>query len=221
MATADKNILEVERRELTGKGAAGRLRRSGAVPGSVYGMDRPPFSVTVKFRRIDEVLHLSSGRNTVLTLTMPGTDQKREVMIRALQRDPITSRVTHVDFVRVDPNVAVTVNVPIQLLGEAEGVKNEGGILDFVHRVVSVSCLPAAIPEHLDIDISELHLNQHVSVSDIVTAEGIEVLDDESMILAVISATKIEEEPTDEEEGEVTAEDAEKQEDGKDEAAAE
>lgn len=203
MATAQKNILEVERRELTGKGASGRLRRSGGVPASVYGMDRPPFSVTVSSRRIDEVLHLSSGRNTVLTLTMSGTDQKREVMIRALQRDPITSRVTHVDFVRVDPTVAVTVNIPIQLIGESTGVKNEGGILDFVHRVVAVNCLPSAIPEHLDIDISGLHLNQHVSVSDIVTGKGVEILDDMAMIIAVVSATKIEEEP-ESEEGEKT-----------------
>jgi len=221
MATAEKNIIEVERRELTGKGAAGRLRKAGRVPGSVYGMNRPPFSVAVQDRRIDDVLHLSTGRNTVLTLTIPGTGQKREVMIRDLQRDPITSQVTHVDFVRVDPDKTVTVNVPIHLSGLAEGVKNEGGILDFVHREVSVSCLPSAIPEHLDIDIEGLHLNQHVSVADIPTAEGVTVLDDESMIIAVVSATKAEAEPeTDEaEEGEVAAE--ETTEEGQEPAAAE
>ena len=221
MATAEKNIIEVERRETTGKGEAGRLRKTGRVPGSVYGMYRPPFSVAVQYRRVDEVLHLASGRNTVLTLTIPGTDQKREVMIRNLQRDPITSRVTHVDFVRVDPDKTVTVSVPIHLSGVAEGVKNEGGILDFVHREVSVSCLPAAIPEHLDIDVEGLHLNQHVSVADIPTAEGVTVLDDESMIIAVVSATKVEAEPEAEEseEGEVAAE--ETKEEGQEPAAAE
>jgi large subunit ribosomal protein L25 len=218
MASADKKTIEVEPREDLGKGAAKRFRKSGQVPASVYGLKMDPFSVTVPYRRIEEVLHLATGRNTILTLAMSGKNQRRQVMIRDLQRDPVTSRVTHVDFVRVDPNKEVDVNVPIQLIGTAEGVKNEGGILDFVHREVPVSCLPSAIPEHLDVDVSALHLNQHVSVEDIPTTEGVTITADPSMIIAVVSATKVEvtepEEGAEEEAVEGEAEAPDKEEEG-------
>ncbi len=148
--------------------------------------------MAVRARRVSEVLHLASGQNTVLTLSMGEGTQTREVMIRELQRDPLTGHVVHVDFVRLDPNRQVPVRVPVRLIGLAEGVKNENGILDFVHREVEVACLPSAIPEHFDVDVSGLHVNQHVSVSDLTVEAGVSVLDDPATILAVVSMTKAE-----------------------------
>jgi large subunit ribosomal protein L25 len=107
-------------------------------------------------------------------------------MLRELQRDPVTERLLHVDFLRIDPDRPMHVSVPVRLLGMAEGVKNEGGILDFVQRQVEVSCLPANIPESLAVDISELHLNQNVAVKQLEVGEGIEILDDPESILAVV-----------------------------------
>jgi large subunit ribosomal protein L25 len=151
--------------------------------------------VAVDPRRIEEVLRLGSGRNTVFTLRLVGQDSKRDAMIRELQRDPLTDRPTHVDFVRIDVSKAVHVSVPIRLLGLATGVKNEGGILDFVQREVEVECLPGLIPEHLDVDVSGLHINQHVSLRDVSVPEGVRVFGDLEQIIAVVSAPKAEEEP--------------------------
>jgi large subunit ribosomal protein L25 len=196
MATAaisKKVMLEVEPRESTGSTAGRRLRRQGRVPGNLYGLDRPAFKVSVDPRRIDELLRLGSGVNTVFQLSLVGQDKTREAMIKELQRDPVTGQPVHVDFIRVDPTKRVQISVPVHLVGTPEGVKNEGGIIDFVNRVVQVSCLPTHIPEHFDVDVTELHVNQHVSVSDLTTGVGVTLLDDPDQILAVVVAPRVEE----------------------------
>lgn len=191
--TNTKQIVEVERREDRGKNACRRLRATGRVPANVYGLGLDPFAVVVRARRIDQVLHLASGRNTMLTLTMGGGEQSRDVMIRELQRHPITGYVTHVDFVRVDPTKRVQVKVPVRLIGTPEGVKNDGGILDFVHREVEVACLPSAIPEHFDLDVSGLKVNQHATVADLRVGDGVTLLEDAAAIIAVVTLAKAEE----------------------------
>lgn len=196
MASSSKSVVvEVEHRRDLGKNPCRRMRREGRVPANVYGMELKPFAVSVAPRQIEEVLRLESGRNTILTLSMSGAGQSREVMLREMQRDPVSGKLVHIDFVRVDPDKKLQVAVPVRLLGTATGVKNEGGVLDFVHRQVEVSCLPAAIPEHLDVDVSELHVGQHVSVKDLAAVANVELLDDPETILAVVSAPRVEEVP--------------------------
>lgn len=199
MATVEENIvLEVTSREETGKNANRRLRVRGAIPGIVYGLDREPFKVAVDPTRIEAVLRLESGANTIFSLTLKGEDKRRDAMIKDLQRDPVTEKALHVDFVRVDLTKAVQVRVPIVLTGVAEGVKTDGGVMDFVLREVLVECLPGNIPEHLDVDISDLHINQHVSLKDVVVGEGVTVLDDLAQIVAGVSAPRVEEEKPEE-----------------------
>ncbi len=200
--TSQKIVVDVEARETTGKNPNRRLRAAGRVPGNVYGLNLDPFKVSVDPRRIEELLRYETGRNTILTLSMAGKDEGRDVMVRELQRDPVTERLLHVDFVRVDPKQAVHVRVPVQLIGTPEGVKNELGVIDFVHRDILVSCLPAAIPEHLDVDISELHIGQHVAVKDLSVHEGVELLEDGETIVAVVAAPRKEAEVAEEVEGE-------------------
>ncbi len=183
--------VEVESRETIGKNANRRLRAVGRVPGIVYGLTRPPFMVSVSPKRIEEVLHLESGQNTLFKLILG--DSQRDAMIRELQRDPVTDRILHVDFVRVDPTRIVQVSVPIRLLGIAIGVRLEDGIVDFVHREVRIECLPGAIPEHLDVDISELHVNQHVAIADLKVPDGVKLLEPAESIVAVVAAPKAEE----------------------------
>jgi len=186
-------VLEVESRETTGSTAGRRMRRDGKVPGNVYGLDRPPFKVSVNPRRIDEVLRLGSGVNTMFKLALAGENKTRDAMIKELQRDPVTDLPVHVDFIRVDPTKTVQVSVPVHLVGTPEGVKNEAGVVDFVNRVVQVECLPTHIPEHFDVDISALHINQHVSMSDLSIGVGVKLLDDPEQILAVVVAPRVEE----------------------------
>jgi large subunit ribosomal protein L25 len=202
MANEASITVEVESRTETGGTACRRMRRAGRIPGNVYGLDRPPFKVAVNPRGIDAVLHLGSGVNTVFQLALKGEDRTREAMIKELQRDPVTGLAVHVDFIRVDPNKAIEISVPVHLVGTPEGVKNEAGIVDFVNRSVQVECLPNRIPEHFDVDVSALHINQHVSVSDITTGEGVRMLDDPEQILAVVVAPRVEEVAVTEEEAE-------------------
>lgn len=188
-------VIEVESRQASGKNAARRLRRQGRVPGIVYGLDRPPFPVAVPPRKLEEVLRLETGRNTIFTLALAGQDRTRAVMIRDLQADPVTGRIVHVDFVRVDLAKTVTVRVPVRLVGTPVGVKVEGGIVEFLRREVEVECLPGDIPEHLDADISGLHVNQHVSVSDLVVGDKVKILTPAEEALAVVAPPRVEEAP--------------------------
>ena len=196
-----KKEFEIEERSVEGSTACNRLRRAGLVPGNVYGMDRPSFKVQMHPQRIEEVLRLKTGQNTILTLKMANRDVKRDVMIREMQRDPITDKVIHVDFVRIDPTKPVQVPVPVHFEGTPAGVRTEGGILDVIARELTVSCLPDHIPAQLDIDISELHLNQNASVQDIKLPEGVTILEDESTVLVVVAAPKAEETTEEDEEG--------------------
>ena len=192
-------VVEVQERSEHGKNAARRLRKAGGVPGVVYGLDRPPFNVAVGARKIEEVLGLETGRNTIFTLALAGQDRSRAVMIKALQRDPVSERLVHVDFVRVDLAKAVRVNVPIRILGVPEGVKTGGGLLEFILRQVEVECLPSDIPEHFDLDVSALNLNQHLSVKDLPARERVAVLDDPDSIVCVVAIPKEEAAPVVEE----------------------
>lgn len=208
-AATDHVILEVESRTATGGSECRRMRRGGKIPGNVYGLDRPPFKVTVNPKKIDEMLRLGSGVNTVFQLSLTGENKTREAMIKELQRDPVSGSPVHVDFIRVDPLKKVQVRVPVRLVGTPEGVRNEGAIIDFVNRVVEVECLPNRIPDHLDVDVTELHVNQNVSVGDLEVAEGVEVLDDREQIVAVVVAPRVEEAAPVEEEAEPTEEEPE------------
>jgi len=190
--TAEAIEVGVETRTEFGKNACRRLRARGLVPATVYGMKLEGFTVAVDPRRVEEILGLPSGRNTIFTLSLPGAEKSRAVMLRDLQRDPLTEHLLHVDFIRVDPTKRIHVRVPVRLLGIPEGVKNEGGLLEFVHREVEVACLPSAIPEHLDVDVSHLHNNQHVSVKELLALADVEIIDDPEMILVVVAPPRLE-----------------------------
>lgn len=215
---AKANVLEVSSRELSGTSHCGRIRRSGLVPGNVYGLDRPPFKVSVSPKKIDEVLRRGRGVNTVFQLSLIGENRTREAMIKELQRDPVSGNPIHVDFIRIDPTKKIHVRVPVHLNGTPVGVRLEGGTVEFVTREVEVECLPAAIPESLNVDISGLHLNQHVSLADLELEEGVLIAGDPGLILAVVHAPMAEPEPTADEAGAVVAAGAEEATAGKSDA---
>ncbi len=189
-----KNIVvDADPREGRGKNENRRLRRAGMVPGVIYGASEAPITVGLSPRRIEEVLHLDTGRNTIFSLTLAGQSQKGAVMIKDLQRDPVTEALLHVDLVRVQLDKAVKVRVPVRLVGVPEGVKTDGGVVEFMLREVEVECLPADIPEHLDVDVSSLKINQHVSVSSLPVSDRVTILDDPDGIIALVAAPRAEE----------------------------
>ena len=180
-------IVDVERREAAGKNVARRLRRSGRIPAVLYGTGKDPVSLIVDPRRLVDILKSHAGQNTVFQLNLAGTDQRRHVMIREYQVDPVGGHLIHADFVRIEMNVAIEVEVPVLLQGEAAGVKLDGGILEIVTRQVRISSLPANIPDGLALDIAPMKIGDHRSVADLAKSDTYTILSDPNVILVVCS----------------------------------
>lgn len=193
--------IEVQPREATGSRAARRLRRGDLVPAVVYGGDRGSVAIQVSRKSLLELFKKAGSENAVFLLKLAGSGKERHCMVREVESDPITREVVHVDFQRVDLKVKVRVEVPIELTGVPTGVKNEGGVLDFVHRHVEVECLPTDIPQHLGADVSGLHIGQHVEAKDLQVPEGVTLLVEPERVIASVSAPR-KAELTEEEEGE-------------------
>jgi large subunit ribosomal protein L25 len=140
------------------------------------------------------MLRTSGGENAIFLLHMEGTKDKRHTMIRDMDIDPLTRQIRHVDFQRVLMDQKVKVQVPIELVGTPDGVKNEAGVLDFMVREAPIECLPGNIPQSFDIDVSEFHIGDTVSFADLDLGEGIELLEDESRVIASVAHGRVEEE---------------------------
>ena len=184
--------LEVTRRENGGKNVARRLRAAGRVPAVVYGGHREPVAIDVDRKIVSELVHKSEhGLRSIFLLKMTGTDQQRHVMIKDIQINPLTRKVTHIDFVRVTMDEKLRVSIPIRIVGTAIGVK-EGGLLDWQVREVQVECLPSAIPDMIDIDVSALGSHDYYRVSDIKLPEGVKVLEDAERVVVGVTHAKAE-----------------------------
>jgi large subunit ribosomal protein L25 len=182
--------LEVVRREGRGKNEANRLRASGRIPGVVYGTGskgKAPEGVAVAVdpKALLRILHSDSGANTLITLNLDGGQSR--VMVKEYQLDPITHHLLHADFYQLAMDKAITVTVPVLVKGEPKGVKLQGGLLDFVTRDIEVQCLPTDIPEHIDVDVTELMLHQSIRVRDLaVDPKWKPVTDGETMLVHVV-----------------------------------
>lgn len=175
-----------------GKGVARKLRAAGEVPGVIYGHGREPQSLTVnarEFARLAERVRITS---TVIELALDGKTAR--TLVRELQRDPIKRSVIHIDFQELVAGEKVTVSVPLRFVGTPEGVKTGGGILEETMHAVEVTCDPANIPDHLDVDVSALTIGHSLHIGDLKLPDGVEVTDDPEQTIAVVSAPKAEEE---------------------------
>lgn len=187
--------LEVTRREQAGKGVARKLRANGKVPAVVYGGHREPVAIIVDRKSITDLLQKSEhGMRSIFLLKMAGSDQQRHAMIKDIQINPLTRKMEHVDFVRVLMDEVVRVTVPIHVTGSAPGVK-EGGMLDTQIRDLHVECLPNAIPDAIEVDISNLGMHQYLHVSDLKLPEGVKVLDDPERVVVGVTHLRVEAEP--------------------------
>ncbi len=161
------STLQAVRRDTIGKNEAVRLRQVGKIPAVLYGGEsKVGESVTVDPKELSRILHSHSGVNSLIALQIDGTADTK-VLVKQYQIDPVTHRLLHADFYRVAMDKRLRVTVPVQLTGEAKGVKVQGGTLDFVHREVALECLPADIPEHIVVDVTELMIGQGVRVRDL------------------------------------------------------
>jgi len=201
--------LQAEQRAGRGKNEARRLRAAGRIPAVVYGARKDGQApegvpVAVDPKEVLRILHSESGANTLINLKLDGGESR--VMVRDYQLDPITHQLLHADFYQLAMDKAIIVAVPVVIKGEPVGVKQQGGLLDFVTREIQVQCLPTDIPEHIDVDVTELALHQSVRVKDIAESPKWKtVTDGETMLVHVVMPKAEESAATAAEEGAAAA----------------
>lgn len=189
--------LAVKKRNDVGKGAARQARLAGDIPAVVYGPEIDPFPISVAEKDLRAAVKEGSIQS-IFGLDVDGKVNK--AIIRDIQRDPITNKVTHVDFHAISMNKPLNITIPFHIIGTSVGVKNEGGILQTVMREIDISCLPKDIPESIDIDVTELNVGDSIHISDLEIPNAT-ILDDPSRTIVVVAAPTVIAEPTTAEEG--------------------
>lgn len=182
-------------REGTGTGAVRKLRRAGQVPGVVYGRGLDATAVMVEAKALRNILHTSAGMNVLIDMTI-GEDAAgaRTVMVKDVQRDIFRRDIIHVDFAAVDLTETIETPIPIIFKGTPKGVTEDGGIFEPHLREVVIECLPTQIPEHLDLDVSELPLGKSVHVSDLILPPDVTLVTDPEEVVATVVAPRVIEE---------------------------
>ncbi len=195
-ATAEKQNedkrIEAKPRQSGTKNDARRLRRSGQIPAVLYGAGLEPKTVIVDPKQIRRILNSETGHNSIFDLAVAGDSDAGKAMIVDWQFEPIKGALLHVDLKRIAMDQVLRVSVPIVLKGEAPGVKLEGGILEQVLREVEIECLPADIPGHIDVDVSNLNFGDSVRVSDLSIGDKIKILTDPNQTIVHVTAVKAE-----------------------------
>ena len=188
-------VVSAKGRSERGKNAARRLRREGMVPAVIYGGKGENLAVAVDPKALQRVLRSEAGRNTILKLDIAGHGAANAIL-KSWQVDPIRESFLHADFYRIAMDVAIRVTVPIHVVGEARGVKVDAGILELVVRAIEVECLPGDIPGQIDVEVSDLAINQSLRVSDLKVPEKVKVLVSPDQVVVHVVSVKEEVAPT-------------------------
>jgi large subunit ribosomal protein L25 len=199
-------VITAERRTEVGSGPAGRFRRAGLLPATVYGLGSDPLSVTVPRLELEHILHGAAGANTLITITVDGDETL--ALARQIQRHPTRGELLHVDFVRIRRDVAVSADVPIHVEGEAIGTR-EGGVLEQAMFAVTLSALPSDIPDSIVVDVSALNVGDQIRVEDLNVPAGVELSHEPAELVVHVAVPRVVEEAPAEGEGEEGVEGAE------------
>jgi len=190
-------VLAAEKRTGTGKSETRKMRANDLIPGIVYGLKKEPEMVTVGSREMIKLIH-STGRDNVLLDLKLGSN-KTKVILKDIQLHPVTDRMLHLDFQRIDMNKPLQVQVPLHFEGKAAGVK-EGGVMEVLRRDILVSCLPGDIPSNISINVEALNIGDSLHVSDI-AAQNVEILTEPERTLVVVAPPTVVKVATTAEEG--------------------
>jgi large subunit ribosomal protein L25 len=193
-ATPDKSLLEAQPRNAGTKNDARRVRREGKIPAVVYGAGKDATPVSVDPRQVSRILHSETGHNTIFDLALDG--ERTKAMIVDWQYEPIKGSLLHIDLKRIAMDQKLRVNVPIELVGEPAGVKQQGGILEQITREVEIECLPGDIPNAIELSVADLVFGTVLRVSDLPKNDKIKYLSDPDQPVAHIITIKEEEVPT-------------------------
>ena len=207
--------LKAQKREGTGKGVARKLRQEGRVPAVLYGRELGTMHLSLDTLEAENLFYSISTENTIVGLKVEGVGELFQTLVREIQSHPFKSSLIHVDFLRIQAGVAVDVEVPLRLIGDPIGVKNSGGVLEQVLNELPVKCIPSKIPKLIEVDVSELDINESLHVYDLELEEGIDITVDEERTICAVAIPKVVEEAVVEEdellegdEGEIPDEEA-------------
>jgi large subunit ribosomal protein L25 len=194
MATATQtNTVEAKLREASDKNAARRLRTTGMIPAVLYGAQKDPHAIAVDPKQILKILHSASGHNTIFDINLDGEQAK--AMVVDWQYEPLKGKLLHVDLKRIAMDQKMRLSVPVHAVGEAKGMKEEGGLLDLVLREIQIECLPADIPSHISVDVSNLGMGEAIRVSDLPQTASVKYLNDPDSTVVHITFVKEEAAP--------------------------
>jgi large subunit ribosomal protein L25 len=201
--------LSVRERDTRGSAESRRLRQNGEVPGVLYGRGKPPHAICVEERELRRALTGDSGLHAILDVTLEGQKTAHPSILKEYQVDPVRGRVIHVDFQEVRLDQPIQAQVVVELVGDPQGVK-EGGVLSQVQREINVEALPMEIPDHLELDVSNMAIGDTMRLAELPAREGVTYLDDpEETVLATVTMPTRVEEPEEMVEGEELEEGAE------------
>ena len=193
---ANKIQLKAKARTEIGRGAVKRLRAQGAVPAVIYGARTKPINVAVDVEELEKVLHSGTSENVLVDLVVDegGATNNRLALIQEVQHHPYEDVILHIDFHEVVATEKLRANVPVRPIGEPEGVKTGGGILEYVMRELRVECLPQDLPAMIEVNVEKLEISQSIHVGDITPPKGVTFLDDRGQTVFLVAAPITEEE---------------------------
>lgn len=189
-----QSILNVKKRVRLGKGGSREIRREGNVPAILYGKGSVPIPLLVNPKELNQALSTEAGENTLIEMHISDGDNEitKLSLLRDVQMDHISSKSIHFDFLELDMNTRLSVQVPIRIVGKSIGVHEQKGILDEVMREIAVECLPSNIPNVFELDVTNLELGDSIHVKDLKVSDNIEILEDPESTIITIVAPKVE-----------------------------
>src|SRR5262245_49926970 len=189
MAEKKEIVVRAKSRDGRGKNDARRARRNGQVPVTIYGGKGETVAALAPARELAAILRSDTGRTTMFTVEVEGVGAS-EVMFVDRQIDPVRMRLVHADFKRLVKGEKIETTVPLRLVGEPIGVKEQAGILEQIVRNLDIRCEPRDIPEHIDVDVTNLAVHDVLHVSDIPAIAGVEILEEPENVIATVGVVK-------------------------------
>ena len=192
--------LDSKKRTMTGKGSARKLRSGGRLPVILYGPETSPIMLSLDYKQLQKILRGKSAENIIFDLKADSNEknQSKRVMIKEIQKDPVTRDYLHVDFYEISMEKELEVDIPVYLINTPIGV-SEGGILEHTRRELKISCMPKNLVDKIEVDVSGLDIGQSLHVEDITLPPGLKSIEDGDLTIATVGAPTIEEETVEEE----------------------
>ena len=189
-----KIVVDAEKRDIFGKGANRKLRAQGLIPAIVYGENKDSVPVAIDPKVLIQILRSDAGANTIFDLQVKDSEGRENVMVKEYQLEPVAHSLLHADLIRVAMDHTLTLSVQLELVGTPVGVKQQGGMLDFVTRSIEISCLPSDIPEKIKVDVSQLAIGELIRAGELPIPERVTLESDAGLVIAHVEAPKVEEE---------------------------